>query len=64
MTDNDTLESSSSAYTMGYSPEFQKMLARRNAEACAAHLLPRLSPGLRVLDFGCGPRTKIGRAHV
>ena len=46
-----------SEYTMGYSPEFLQLLDRRNAQTHAAYLLPRLSPGLRVLDFGCGPGT-------
>ena len=44
-------------YTMGYSEEFLQLLHRRNAESHAAYLLPRLRPGLRVLDFGCGPGT-------
>ena len=44
-------------YTMGYSPEFLQMLDRRNAQTHAGHLLPRLRPGMRVLDFGCGPGT-------
>ena len=44
-----------SKYTMGYSEEFQKMLRIRCAETHAKHLLPHLKPGLRVLDFGCGP---------
>ena len=44
-------------YTMGYGPEFQKMLERRNAADCAAHLLPHLEPGMRLLDLGCGPGT-------
>ena len=44
-------------YTMGYSPEFLQLLDRRNAQTHAAHLLPRLRPGMRVLDFGCGPGT-------
>ena len=46
-----------SSYTMGYSEEFRRMLARRSAGTHAAHLLPHLEPGLRVLDFGCGPGT-------
>ncbi len=57
MTHHNTPASPAPAYTMGYSDEFQKLLARRNAETCAAHLLPHLGPGLRVLDFGCGPGT-------
>ena len=45
------------AYTMGYSDEFQKMLHRRSAATHAAHLLPHLKPGQRILDFGCGSGT-------
>ena len=41
-------------YTMGFSEEFLEVLRRYNVQASAAHLLPHLSPGLRVLDFGCG----------
>ena len=44
-------------YTMGYSPEFLQLLDRRNADTHAAHLLPRLRSGMRLLDFGCGPGT-------
>ena len=44
-------------YTMGYSDEFRRLLDRRSAETHAAYLLPRLAPGMRVLDFGCGPGT-------
>ena len=43
------------SYTMGYSEDFQKMLRVRSGETHAKHLLPRLKPGHRVLDFGCGP---------
>ncbi len=46
-----------SSYTMGYSEEFRQLLNRRSLETHAAHLLPYLKPGLRVLDFGCGPGT-------
>ena len=42
-------------YTMGYNEEFQKLLARRAAPTHATHLLAHLRPGMRVLDFGCGP---------
>ena len=55
MTDNRTPDTPT--YTMGYSDEFQKLLSRRSAATNAAHLLPYLEPGLRVLDFGCGPGT-------
>ena len=44
-------------YTMGYSEEFLQLLHRRSAENNAAHLLPHLKPGQRLLDFGCGPGT-------
>jgi len=33
-----------------------QLLERRGAETHAAHLLPHLKPGMRILDFGCGPR--------
>ena len=57
MTDDRTPDTPTSIYTMGYSDEFQKLLSRRSAATNAAHLLPYLEPGLRVLDFGCGPGT-------
>ena len=44
-------------YTMGYSEEFRQLLNRRSVESHAFHLLPHLKPGMRVLDFGCGPGT-------
>ena len=44
-------------YTMGFSEEFIASLRRYNAETSAFHLIPYLRPGLRVLDFGCGPGT-------
>ena len=44
-------------YTMGFSEEMLEALRRFTAEANAAYLLPYLRPGLRVLDFGCGPGT-------
>ena len=59
MSDGQTQEQENvePTYTMGYSAEFQKLLSRRSAANTAAHLLPLLEPGLRVLDFGCGPGT-------
>ena len=44
-------------YTMGFSEEFLESSRRFTAERQAAYLLPHLRPGLRVLDFGCGPGT-------
>ena len=48
-------QAESSTYAMGYSDEFTQILHRRNAETHAAHLLPYLKSGSRVLDLGCGP---------
>ena len=50
-------ESTTPDYTMGFSEDMLESLRRNTAEANAAHLLPLLRPGLRVLDFGCGPGT-------
>ena len=62
---NTTTETSTPTYTMGYGPEFRKMLERRNAAVCAAHLLPRLEHGMRLLDLGCGPGTiSVGLAEA
>ncbi len=44
-------------YTMGFSEEFIHALRRFTADTSAAHLLPCLRPGQRLLDFGCGPGT-------
>ena len=57
MNGNESPDTSTPTYTMGYGDEFQKMLSRRNAATHAAHLLPYLEPGLRILDLGCGPGT-------
>ncbi len=52
-------------YTMGYSEEFLQLLHRRSAPTHAAHLLPLLKPGMRLLDFGCGPGTiSVGLARA
>ena len=65
MNSEKTQDDSAAAYTMGYSDDFQKLLRRRNAETSAAHLLPLLEPGMRVLDFGCGPGTiSVGLARA
>lgn len=50
-------DTQTSGYTMGYSEEFLRMLHRRSAQSHAAYLLPHLQPGMRLLDFGCGPGT-------
>ena len=42
---------------MGFGEEFLATLRRFTAATHAAHLLPYLRPGHRVLDFGCGPGT-------
>lgn len=55
MTSSDT--AGTPDYTMGFSEEFMESLGRYTAEANAAYFLPYLRPGLRVLDFGCGPGT-------
>ena len=44
-----------SQYTMGYTDEFRRLLDRRSAATHAFHLLPHLRPGMKLLDFGCGP---------
>ena len=52
-------------YTMGYSEDYLQALLRVSAASHAAYLLPSLEPGLRVLDFGCGPGTiSIGLAEA
>ncbi len=52
-------------YTMGFSDEMLDALRRYTAETSARHLLPYLRPGLRVLDFGCGPGTiSVGLARA
>jgi ubiquinone/menaquinone biosynthesis C-methylase UbiE len=44
-------------YTHGHHASVVGQHARRTAEADAAYLLPRLRPGMRLLDVGCGPGT-------
>ena len=50
-------ETSTPDYTMGFSEEMLSALRRYTVERNAAHLVPYLRPGLRLLDFGCGPGT-------
>ena len=52
-------------YTMGFSEDMLQSLRRFTAATHAAHLLPHLRPGLRLLDFGCGPGTiSVGLAQA
>ena len=52
-------------YTMGYGREMLETQLRATAENSAKFLLPYLRPGLRVLDFGCGPGTiSVGMARA
>ncbi len=52
-------------YTMGYGDHWRQVLDRRSAASNAAYLLPYLEPGMRLLDFGCGPGSiSIGLAQA
>jgi ubiquinone/menaquinone biosynthesis C-methylase UbiE len=42
-------------YTHGHAAATVRQHAQRTAEEAAAFLLPRLRPGMRLLDVGCGP---------
>ena len=44
-------------YTLGFSEEVLVSPRRHRVERDSAYMLPYLRPGLRVLDFGCGPGT-------
>jgi ubiquinone/menaquinone biosynthesis C-methylase UbiE len=44
-------------YTHGHQESVLRSHRWRTAENSAAHLLPHLAPGQRVLDVGCGPGT-------
>lgn len=45
------------SYTLGYGIDAVSFVGRRTVQSHAAFLIPRLKPGLRVLDCGCGPGT-------
>ena len=52
-------------YTLGYSPQTIQQLQKRIAAKEAGFLLPHLSPGMRLLDCGCGPGSiTVGLAEV
>jgi SAM-dependent methyltransferase len=42
-------------YVPGYGADAIAFMERRSAETHAAFVLPRLAPGTRLLDCGCGP---------
>ena len=50
-------ESPKDRYTHGHHESVVQSHARRRAEVEAWFLLPRLRPGMRLLDAGCGPGT-------
>ena len=45
----------SKIYPFGYNPAAVGMMQTRTAAACASLFLKHASPGMRVLDVGCGP---------
>ena len=47
----------SDSYTHGHHNSVVSQHQRRTAEEAAAFLLPKLTPGMRILDVGCGPGT-------
>src|SRR5262249_6006705 len=42
-------------YTHGHAPATLQQHPQRTADAQVAFLLPHLTPGMRLLDVGCGP---------
>ena len=46
-----------SSYTYGHTPAVVAVHAARSATREAAFFLPHLTPGMRLLDVGCGPGT-------
>ena len=54
----------SKIYPFGYNPAAVGMMQTRTATACASLFLKHASPGMRVLDVGCGPGSiTVGLAH-
>ena len=52
-------------YAIGFSDEKVEHLSQNNTVVAAAYLLPKLKPGQRVLDFGCGPGSiSVGLAQL
>ncbi|MDP6821770.1 MAG: methyltransferase domain-containing protein [Dehalococcoidia bacterium] len=51
----DTGDNRRETYLHGHHPVVVDEHARRSAERNAAHLLSHLSPGMSLLDIGCGP---------
>ena len=54
MADNNK-QPSKPNYMMGYSEAEQQCLSLRTAANNPAYLLPHLTPGMRLLNIGCGP---------
>jgi SAM-dependent methyltransferase len=51
------MEPLADSYAPGYTDDMLAMLRERSAAARADWFLPRLAPGMRLLDVGCGPGT-------
>jgi ubiquinone/menaquinone biosynthesis C-methylase UbiE len=51
----DAARTDEKAYAFGYSPAAIAMMESRSAEANAGFFLEHLTPGMHVLDIGCGP---------
>lgn len=55
----------SKTYTLGYNPVSVAIMASRTAQNNAGFFLDHLSPGMNVLDVGCGPGSiTVGLAEV
>jgi SAM-dependent methyltransferase len=52
-------------YVCGYSSASVQIMASRTAEVHARFLLPHLTPGMRMVDLGCGPGSiTVGLARI